>query len=56
MQRPDASPQPAAAMSHPIARLPYRAPRLDRLGAVAELTAAVSKMGNMDGFMGFRTG
>lgn len=56
MQRRDASAQPGPEAGRAPARLPYHAPRLDRLGAVAEVTATVSMIGKMDGFMGFRTG
>lgn len=56
MQRPEDSAQQASGAAGTPVRLLYRAPRLHRLGAVADVTAAVSKQGNMDGYKAFRTG
>lgn len=48
-------PQEKTRPPEPV-RAPYTPPRLGKYGALAVLTAAVSMQGNMDGFMGRRTG
>ena len=49
------APRPEA-LNPPASRLPYTRPEVRELGPVATVTETVSMRGNMDGFMGRRTG